>query len=524
MSTARVHARNLLANWGSHAANMVVMFFLSPFIVHTLGETEYGVWSLLMVLTGYMGVFDLGIRASTGRHIILYYGRGDHDHVNETIRTGLGFFSVAVFLIVVIAAAIAWGFPHVFASVPEECHTLVQLLLPLLALNLWLSAVAAVFASVLIAHDRFDLTCGVDMGVLAVRTVGTVLALQWGYGILGLTVVTLACGAVALTANYALARRLYQPLKVWPVGITRARLRELFDYGVPAFVCTVADQTTSQAGMLIVGVLVSVASVTVYSVGAMLVFYSSTFIGLVATTFFPAVQRAAARGDKASLQKQYLRQVRLGLVCGLPAYLGFIVFGEAFIRLWMGGPKFPENSVVQAAVVMAVLSGARLIGLLAMGSQSMLAATGYVRITSIIAITEAIVNISLSLLLVAVFGWGLLGVAVGFMVASILVSTCLFPWQAMRRAHLSYRPYLAIVGSGAVTAAAVAAWYLGVRAVLPVESWPTFALDVVLALLGYGVIVLAVLASRDDRKWLLGVLGRVPKTSEKIMYPFDMRE
>ena len=90
MSDARIILRNLTANWVGHGANLVVMFFLSPYIVHTLGVTEYGIWQLLTVLTGYMGLLDLGVRASTGRYIILYLGQNQHEKVDETIRTGLG--------------------------------------------------------------------------------------------------------------------------------------------------------------------------------------------------------------------------------------------------------------------------------------------------------------------------------------------------------------------------------------------------------------------------------------------------
>ena len=61
MNRARIHARNLAANWIGHGANLVVLFFLSPFVVHTLGKVEYGIWSLLTVLTCSMGVLDLGV-------------------------------------------------------------------------------------------------------------------------------------------------------------------------------------------------------------------------------------------------------------------------------------------------------------------------------------------------------------------------------------------------------------------------------------------------------------------------------
>lgn len=84
--------RNIFINWGGHGANVLIMFFLSPFIVHTIGTVQYGIWSLVTLLTGYMGVLDLGIRASTGRYVVLYIGQKDHEKVDQTIRTALGFF------------------------------------------------------------------------------------------------------------------------------------------------------------------------------------------------------------------------------------------------------------------------------------------------------------------------------------------------------------------------------------------------------------------------------------------------
>jgi O-antigen/teichoic acid export membrane protein len=94
MSSAKVIGRNLAFNWFSQGANLIVMFFLSPFVIHSLGLAAYGLWGVLNVLTGYMGVLDLGVRASTGRYIILNIGKGDRRAVDKTIRTSLSFFSV----------------------------------------------------------------------------------------------------------------------------------------------------------------------------------------------------------------------------------------------------------------------------------------------------------------------------------------------------------------------------------------------------------------------------------------------
>jgi Membrane protein involved in the export of O-antigen and teichoic acid len=514
MNRSRVYARNLLANWGGHGASMVVLFFLSPFVVHTLGSVEYGIWSLLNVLTGYLGIFDLGVRASTGRHIILYLGRGDHEKVDQTIRTGLGFFTVIGLVILTVGAGIGWVFPSVFSSVPEKYHALVKILLPAMAFNVWLTTFAAIFSSVLAAHDRFDIARGADVVVLMVRTIGTIFVLKQGWGITGLTGVVIVSTIIALLGNGFLSKRVYSRLQIWPLLLERDRVRELLGYGIAAFASTIAVTVIGQTDLVIVGSLINVQAVTVYSVGAMLIFYSSTFIDQIGYTFFPPVQRAAARGELDPVKWLFFRQVRLALIFGVPMYIGFMVFAEPFIRLWMLGPGFPKSSVEKAALVMLILAASKLFYLFTLGSRELLAAIGYIRFNAGIAVTEALFNLGLSLFFVMFLDWGLLGVAAGTLTARILVRTFALPWYACRKAGLSWKGFLVKIGlTGALSMLAFGGWCLLIRQVIPDGSWPMFCLQVVLALAGYAPIALLILVPTDDRERILRFL-KIRRTLE----------
>ena len=50
MPRARRIAQNVLSNWMALAITTVVGFFLSPFVVHHLGNLTYGVWVIIMSL------------------------------------------------------------------------------------------------------------------------------------------------------------------------------------------------------------------------------------------------------------------------------------------------------------------------------------------------------------------------------------------------------------------------------------------------------------------------------------------
>ncbi len=499
MSSARTHARNLVVNWLGFAANLVVMFFLSPFVVHTLGQVEYGIWSLITVLTGYMGIFDLGIRASTGRYIILYVGKEDQEKVDQTIRTGLGFYTAIGALILAIGIALGWLFPSMFESVPREYHTLIRFLLPVMAVNIWISAFRTVLSSVLAAHERFDLARGADLVMLAIRTGGTILLLKLGFGIVGLTAAVVGCNIVGLGVTWLLAKRVHRPLRVWPFTLERRRLREMLGFGLAAFISAISIKIIGQTDLLLVGALISMAAVTVYSVGAMLVYYSASFVGQIGTTFFPALQRAAARGEKGDLRWILYRQLRLAMIFGLPIYIGFIVMGESFISLWMLGPEFPESSVRQAALVMAILSVSKLPVLVVYGFGQILTVIGYVHVRAGLALINALVNLMLSITFVVVFDWGLAGIAAGTLIARLLTETFVIPWYACRKAKLSWRRYVVQIWSRALAAgASFAGLCLALQHAIPATTWPRFFLLVGLALLGYVPIAVLLLVPRDD--------------------------
>ena len=54
MSHVRVLARNILGDWSGFAVHVLVTFFMTPFILHSLGDARYGVWLVMMGLTGML--------------------------------------------------------------------------------------------------------------------------------------------------------------------------------------------------------------------------------------------------------------------------------------------------------------------------------------------------------------------------------------------------------------------------------------------------------------------------------------
>jgi len=78
--------RNVLSNWAGYSITTVVAFFISPFVVHTLGNMGYGIWVLVGSLTGYLGIGKRGDQYLFGRLL------------SDRPCGGLGYFGFILFL------------------------------------------------------------------------------------------------------------------------------------------------------------------------------------------------------------------------------------------------------------------------------------------------------------------------------------------------------------------------------------------------------------------------------------------
>ena len=69
--------KNVGSSWVGLGVTIAVGILLSPYIIHHLGDEAYGIWVLVFSLTGYYGLFDLGIRSSIIRFVSKYRALDD---------------------------------------------------------------------------------------------------------------------------------------------------------------------------------------------------------------------------------------------------------------------------------------------------------------------------------------------------------------------------------------------------------------------------------------------------------------
>jgi O-antigen/teichoic acid export membrane protein len=417
-------ARNVLSNWTAFFVTSVVSFFLSPYVVHQLGDASYGVWVLIGSLTGYLGLLDLGVRGAVTRYTASFSSSQDHQGASGVVSSALGIFLLAGAAALAIAGLLAFTVLDRF-QIPSEQLVTARLVLILVGFNVAVSLVSGVFGGVVTGLQRFDLANAVEIAAALLRAGAIVAALSAGEGLVALALIH---GAFALAIGLAyaiLALRLYPQLRVsWKQG-TRAHMRLIFSFSIFSFLLHISTYLIYYTGSLVIGIFLPVSMITFFAIAANLATYARAVISGISATVTPLVSALQAKGQASDVSRVLLRAIRYATLVMLAIGITFLVRAETFIRLWMG-PQYASLSGETLKILTIAL-------ILVAGSQVCNSAMlGLVRHRAVVpvVVAEALVNLTLSLWWVRTVG--VIGVAWATTLPSLMTSLLWWPWYVRR--------------------------------------------------------------------------------------------
>ncbi|HMB83574.1 MAG TPA: polysaccharide biosynthesis C-terminal domain-containing protein [Terriglobales bacterium] len=146
--------KNVGSSWFALAINVMVGIFLSPFILHHLGDAAFGIWVLIFSVTGYYGLFDLGIRSSIIRYVSKYTATGDREKLTQFVNTALFTYTGIGVVSMALTALLSSSVEHLF-RIPPGMHSQARLLLLMVGASVSLGFPLGVFGGMLEGLQRF---------------------------------------------------------------------------------------------------------------------------------------------------------------------------------------------------------------------------------------------------------------------------------------------------------------------------------------------------------------------------------
>jgi O-antigen/teichoic acid export membrane protein len=425
--------RNIVSNWAGYFLSCAVSFMLAPFLVHALGKTSYGLWTLVLSLTGYFGLLDLGIRSSVGRFVARYIALNDTINTNRTINTALAILTAGGLLALCSTWVLVEFFFHRF-QIDPELESTGKIALLLLGTNVSCMLPMGIFSSLLIAVERYDLLNTITVIGEGARALLVVFAVKAGYGLVTLAAITLCVSFTQYLAILLLVRANYPSLEIGRRFLDRATFKALVSFGGYRFIWIVSNQLIFYSDSLIIGMFLGAQAITYFAIAGSLMNTGRNVVSLVTDTLTPSAARMDAVENTAGLKRLLILGTRMALLIALPLCLGFIFLGEQFMTLWMG------KEFVYSATILAILTIPQFTSMSQYVSITILSSMARHKVLAYITVVEGIANVGLSILLIQKMG--LIGVAWGTVITHLITTAFIIPVYTLRTLGMSPREYL----------------------------------------------------------------------------------
>jgi O-antigen/teichoic acid export membrane protein len=493
---------NMVASFLDYGARIVVGFALNPLLVSRLGDSVFGIYQALGRLIGY--ATPAGGRPSQALKWTLAQHQYSTDFDEKRRQVGSALTVWLIFLPpLVLAAGLLGWFAPVWLHAPEDLQTTVRIAAALLAADLIVVNLVTIPQSVLQGEN------------LGYKRMGLSTMLVIGGGVLTAVVLLLGGGLVGVAASVVGTSALTGVLFLWVTrrnvpwfGMHRMGVRQVVPFMQLSgwfLLWNLVMRVMTGSDVVVLGIAASTELVTVYVLARYVPEAIFSSVAIVVSGIMPGLGGliGARQGERAAS----VRSESMCLTWLIATAFGavYLLWGEAFLTLWVGESYYPGR--LESLLIIVMIMQFALIR----NDAAIIDLTLDLRAKVLLGLLSAGVAVGIGVLLVQALDAKIAGLVVGFLAGRAIQSVA-YPWLVGKAFGIPpARQFAGVLRPGLVTVILFA----GATLLAPhadTGSWP------VLAAVGTGSLaVLAVVSyvaglgrgqRKRLRKRLLQMLGR----------------
>lgn len=471
-------------------------FVATPVIVRSLGNSDYGIYALVLGFIGYSFTFSLG-RAIT-KYIAEYRNTGESEKITNVIGISMVLNFVIGTIGVVVLCSLAPFLVRVVFSIDAAAQEKTITAMYLASAIIFVSMFSQIFNSMLQGIHRFDVYSKVYTTNSFFLIGGNLVLAFLGYGLLHLLAWNLAVLVIFAFVYAVIAKRLVPEFKFRfrfekeTVGLVLRYSSGVIAYQILANFLLLFERgwITHQLGT---------ENLTYYVVPMSLGIYLHGFVSSLVLVIFPLASEL--KDDRERLLKLYTKATKIIAMIVVFVMVSVLVNSRLFLHLWMG-ESFADNS--STLLILHVLA----FGLTAIVSVSwqMTEGLGYPRYN--VAIFSVCLVISIVLMILLTPAWGNIGVAIARLAGFGTTFFSIFLVERIFFRHVQTRFWSRLLGS-LVLASVATAFVEYVISSSMGANWPIFLFSIFAGTAVFGFVLwLLGFVTADEKLLLKGIIRR----------------
>ena len=317
--------------------NTAYGLIVTPFILQTIGDSQYGVYKTIASLSSALMVLDLGFGGTVLRYVAKFVAEKKMAERDRYLGMSLFQTMIVVGLLLLVGSGAYFAIAPVYGKGfnAEELRLAKQLYIVLIS-NVAINFFENVFFGIIAGHNRFAFANGMKVLLLLAKTAAIYVLLPIFQSALVIVLAQLLLTCVVMLLHIIYIRKKLNVRFVfskWDKSI----FFESFRYTLLLFLQSVVIQFNGNVDNMVIGAVKGPQLVTVYSFAIMLFnMYeqlSSSISGLMLPTVTKRIQEGA---DGRQLENLVIRVGKLQFALLGAALCGFVVLGNEFFNLWLG--------------------------------------------------------------------------------------------------------------------------------------------------------------------------------------------
>lgn len=333
----------------------VISIAYTPIMLRLLGQSEYGIYTVVSSVVSYLGLLSFGF----GSSYVRFYSRYKVNEDRAGIASLNGMFMTVyfvIFAISMVAGLILSSYTGVIfqAKFSNSEIATAKILMVLLTINISLSFPLSLFTSYITANERYLFQRVLNLIKSVANPFLTLPVLLMGYKSVGLVVsmVTLNLTIEFINAVYCF-KKLHMQFRF--TGLKLTMLREIAIFSSFIFINIVVDQINWNIDKFLLGMFQGTLVTAVYGLASQLNTYYMTLSSSVSSVFIPRVHAMVARNDMAGVMDLFTRVGRIQFYILALIASGFIFFGHPFLLLWGGSEYGGSYPIALLLIIPAII-------------------------------------------------------------------------------------------------------------------------------------------------------------------------
>jgi len=499
VSRRTLYLRGLSLNYLALGASIAYSLVSIPLALHYLGTEQFGLWAVVLSVSGYLQMLELGISHGVGRILIEAKDERQHGAYCSVLLTG-AVAQIAIGATILLAGLAIAPLAGPLLAVPVALQEVFRHLLVLYIAITAVSVATRSLSAPLYANQRQDLLACSSILLFAFTLAALWSGFVWGWGLYAMVFASMVGMLVSTVFNVLCAAFLgYYPRKDEWRAPSFATFREIFSFSRNSFLMGLGWLVLRSSPVIIITRLLGLEATATWTVCTKPFEILGKFLSQPCDTSYPALSEMFVRGESERLKH------RLGQLLSMTASLAVLgglacaVSSPSFIAVWTkGSVEWPLVNYVAVAGMTVVYYVMRI-------------TSGFVGISKLFGfmpyayLVEAMVFVVACWLLVPVLG--VAAIPLCGMSSHLLLSSVLGLWYINRSLGFSLNDFLRNIRSallvGALALPLAFAVYRLTTAFSPAEA--LFLRTASMGLIGLLLFVLVALDAAP-RQEMLGLI------------------